>query len=175
MFINFKKRKNVYIWVFKSTIYNNFYSTYVHGRMGLILFGGGAQYSLPEQANWTLIFLPKIVGERGGVTKKFQFPDILNTFVRTYENFAGHIRKFSLKSRNFREDRKFFQDISKFFRNFYVLPEFRIDFCPTVKIWGGAGTCPLCPYAYAYVLYEHTKTACVIIWQFTTCNAVQNG
>ena len=27
---------------------------------------GGAQYSLPEQANLTLIFFPKIVGERGG-------------------------------------------------------------------------------------------------------------
>jgi hypothetical protein len=43
----------------------------LHGRMGVILFGGGAQYSLPEQANLTLIFFPW--GEE--VTKKF-FPDI---------------------------------------------------------------------------------------------------
>jgi hypothetical protein len=31
---------------------------------------------------------------------------------------------------------KFFQDISNFFRNFKVLPEFCIAFCPTVKILG---------------------------------------
>jgi hypothetical protein len=78
--------------------------------MGVILFGG-AQYSLPEQANLTLIFFPKIVGGGGKVTKKF-FPDKKNS-------------------------RKFFYDIYKLFRNLYVLPEFRSDFCPTVKIWGG--------------------------------------
>ena len=39
---------------------------------------GGAQYSLPEQANLTLIFFPKIVGERGGGGGGHQknFPDI---------------------------------------------------------------------------------------------------
>jgi hypothetical protein len=41
-----------------------------------------------------------------------------------------------------RKDTKNFSGhtVSKFFRNFYVLPEFRIDFCPAVKILGG--TCP---------------------------------
>ena len=106
------------------------------------LGGGGAQYSLPEQANLTLIFFPKIVGEEEGRSpKKFS--------VHTPKKFPGHTYKHSTKfSRHtkkiqviFAKKQKCFYDISKFFRNLQVLPEFRSDFCPTVKIWGG-GTCP---------------------------------
>ena len=110
--------------------------------MGDILFGG-AQYSLREQANLTLIFFPKIVGERGGGHQKL-FSG------HTPKKFSGHTYKHSTKfsrhskknSRNiFSQRQNFFYDKSKFFRNLYVLPEFCSDFCPTVKIWGG-GTCP---------------------------------
>ena len=67
--------------------------------MGVILFGG-AQYSLPEQANLTLIFSPKIVGEGGGeVTKKFfpdipqkNFPDIPTNIL---QNFPDIAKKFT--------------------------------------------------------------------------------
>ena len=55
-----------------------------HGRIGVILFGGGAQYSLPEQANLTLIFCPKIVGERGGRSPKKIFRTYYKTFFRTH-------------------------------------------------------------------------------------------
>ena len=55
------------------------------------MFGGGAQYSLPEQPNCTLIFLPKIVGERGGggggVHQK-KFPEHTKKFYTNYENFC---------------------------------------------------------------------------------------
>ena len=113
--------------------------------MGVILFGG-AQYSLPEQANLTLIFFPKIVG--GGHQKMFSG--------HTPKKFSGHTYKHSTKfsrhskknSRNFRKDKTLFYDISKFFRNLYVLPEFRSDFCPTVKIWGGARAPPCPPPAH---------------------------
>ena len=55
-----------------------------HGRMGVILFGG-AQYSLPEQANLTLIFFfPKIVGERGGGSPKNVFRTYPKKIFRTY-------------------------------------------------------------------------------------------
>ena len=75
-----------------------------HGRTGLILFGGGAKYSLPEQANCTLIFLPKIVGERGGGSPKIVF--------RTYhKKFSGHTKYFS------RYIRKFCRTFQKIFPN----------------------------------------------------------
>jgi hypothetical protein len=72
----------------------------VHGRMGVILFGGGgAQYSLPEQANLTLIFLPKIVGEGGGCHQKIfsgltpkTFPDIPTNIL---QNFPDIAKKFT--------------------------------------------------------------------------------
>ena len=106
--------------------------------MGVILFGG-AQYSLPEQANLTLIFYPKIVGERGGSPKIF-FPTYPQNFFRTYihtnilQNFPDIAKKIHVI---FAKIQKYFYDISKIFRNLYVLPEFRSDFCPTVKILGG--------------------------------------
>jgi hypothetical protein len=66
--------------------------------MGVILLGG-AQYSLPEQANLTLIFFPKIVGERGGVTKNYfpdipqkNFPDIPTNIL---QNFPDIAKKFT--------------------------------------------------------------------------------
>jgi hypothetical protein len=66
--------------------------SYMHERTGLVLFGGGgAQYSLPEQANLTLIYT--LICRGGGVTKKC-FPDIPKTCQQTYENFAGHIKNF---------------------------------------------------------------------------------
>jgi hypothetical protein len=84
--------------------------------MGFILFGG-AQYSLPEQANLTLIFFPKIVGEGGGgeVTQK-------NFSGHNPKKFSGHTYKHSTKfsrhskknSRNFRKDTKTFYDIKIF-------------------------------------------------------------
>ena len=106
-----------------------------HGRTGLILLAGGGGGGG---------ILPKFIGDGGGGRENFfpdtpkkNFPDIPKTFPQTYENF--HIKKFSLASRNFRKDTKFFHDISKFCRNFYVLPECRIDFWPTGKIGGGGG------------------------------------
>ena len=48
--------------------------------------GGGAQYSLPEQANLTLIFSTKIVGERGGGGEGHQ----KNFSGHTPKNFSGH-------------------------------------------------------------------------------------
>ena len=66
---------------------------------------------------------------------------------------------------------KNFPSISKFSRNFYVLPEFCIDFCPTVKIWG-EGTCP--PRQpprppptpmISHIFFEYSP--CVIIVVFT--------
>jgi hypothetical protein len=50
----------------------------VHGCMGLILFGGGGRHS---------IVCPNRQTEHYGTDKP-------NTFLQTYENFAGHIRKF---------------------------------------------------------------------------------
>ena len=87
----------------------------LHGRIGIILFGG-AHYSLPEQANLTLIFFPKIVGEGGEVTKII-FPDIPKKFSgHTYK----HSTKFSLhskkNSRNFRKDTKIFLRHIKIFQ-----------------------------------------------------------
>ena len=121
-----------------------------HGRMGVNLFGG-AQYSLPEQANLTLIFFPKIVGERGGgeVSPKFFSRHTPKKFSGTniQQNFPDIAKKFTYFSQKYKN----FFTTSKFSRNLYVLPEFRSDFCPTVKIWGG-GTCPPCPPGpYAYV------------------------
>jgi hypothetical protein len=51
--------------------------------MGVILFGG-AQYSLPEQANLTLIYFPKIVGEEEGRSPKTFFRTYPKKFSRTY-------------------------------------------------------------------------------------------
>jgi hypothetical protein len=68
--------------------------------MGVILFGG-AQYSLPEQANLTLIFFPKIVGEGGEVTKIF-FPDIPTNILQNFPDIAKNIHVI------FAEIQKFF-------------------------------------------------------------------
>jgi hypothetical protein len=110
--------------------------------MGVILFGG-AQYSLPEQANLTLIFFGG--GGGGEVTKKNfpdipqkNFPDIPTNILQNFPDIAKKIHVI------FAKIQKLFYDISKFFRYLYVLPEFRSDFCPTVQILGG-GTCPPCP------------------------------
>jgi hypothetical protein len=101
----------------------------VHGRMGVILFGGGgAQYSLPEQANLTLIFLPKIVGEGGGVSPK--------NFFRTYtKNFSGHTYKHSTKfSRHSKKIYVIFADTKIFLRHqnfseiFMFCPNFAVIF-----------------------------------------------
>ena len=105
----------------------------------------GAQYSLPEQPNLTLIFSPKIVGERGGGESHQKF-----FFGHTPKNFSGHTYKHSTKfsrhsKKNSRNFRKYFFTTSKFFRNLYVLPEFRSDFCPTVKILGGHVPPPMPP------------------------------
>jgi hypothetical protein len=85
--------------------------------MGVILFGGGAQYSLPEQANLTLIFFPKIVGERGGGDHQKKFSG------HTQKKFSRHTYKHSTKfSRHiakkihviFAKIQKFFYDIKIF-------------------------------------------------------------
>ena len=73
----------------------------LHGRMGVILFGG-AQYSLPEQANLTLIFFsPKLLAGGGGHQKFFSG--------HTQKKFSGHIYKHSTK---------FFLHSKKNLRNF---------------------------------------------------------
>jgi hypothetical protein len=92
-------------------------------------------------------------GGRGGgeVTKIFFpdipkkiFPDLPNTnILPDYQNIFHNITEFSQRY-------KIFFRTSKFFRNFYVLPEFRIDFCPTVKILGGHVPPPCAPSPYAY-------------------------
>ena len=61
---------------------------------------------------------------------------------------------------------KIFQDISKFFRNVYVLPELRIDFCPTVKILGGH-VLPPCPLAHTPMLY--TGKPSLLLLQYNYC------
>ena len=56
----------------------------LHGRMGVILFGG-AQYSLPEQANLTLIFFsPKLLASGGGGSPKNFFRTYSKKIFRTY-------------------------------------------------------------------------------------------
>ena len=106
---------------------------------GRHLVWGGAQYSLPEQANLTLIFFPKIVGEvtKIEVTKKIfpdipqkVFPDIPTNILQNFLDIQKKIYVIFAKIQNF-------FTTSKFFRNPYVFPEFRSDICPTVKIWGG--------------------------------------
>jgi hypothetical protein len=81
---------------------------------------GGAQYSLPEQANLTLIFFPKIVGEQGGSPKKFSG--------HTYK----HSTKFSLHNkkhlRNFRKDTKIFLRHQNFSEIFMLCPNFAVIF-----------------------------------------------
>jgi hypothetical protein len=72
---------------------------------------------------------------RGGGGGGWRSPKL---FFRTYKKkFSSDITKYSVTSRNFHKIQTFFHSISKFSKFFYVLPEFRIDFCPTVKIWGG--------------------------------------
>jgi hypothetical protein len=89
-------------------------------------FWGGAQYSLPEQANLTLIFFFT------KVTKKF-FPDIPK---KIFTDICTDILQiFAIKDTNI-----FFT--AQFFRNLYVLPEFRSDFCPKNFLPPG-------PYAHA--------------------------
>jgi hypothetical protein len=64
------------------------------------------------------------VGGGGGHQKDFSghtkniFPDIPNTFLQTFENFAGHIKTFSLTSRNFCKDTKMFSGHIKIFPKF---------------------------------------------------------
>ena len=75
-------------------------------------------------------------GGEGGHQKYFSghikySSTIIRKFCRTYQNIFPNIASFSQRYNNF------FQNISKFFRNVYVLPECRIDFCPTVNILGG--------------------------------------
>ena len=84
--------------------------------MGLILFWG-AQYSLPEQANLTVILLPKIVGERGrGGHQKFFFG-------HTQKNFSGHIYNHSknipdIPRKNSGHTKYFSTNIRKFCRTY---------------------------------------------------------
>ena len=92
---------------------------------------GGAQYSLPEQANLTLIFFPKIVGEGGEVTKIF-FPDIPTNILQNFPDIAKKIHGIFAEIQNFFYDIKFFQKSLCFARN---LPWF----LPDRKNLGGGG------------------------------------
>jgi hypothetical protein len=111
--------------------------------MGVILFGGGggAQYSLPEQANLTLIFFPKIVGGGGGEVTKNVFPYIPQKMfpdIHTYKHstkFSQHSKK---NSHNFRKDTKILLRHIKIFQKSLCFAEFRSDFYPTVNILEGA-------------------------------------
>jgi hypothetical protein len=106
--------------------------------MGVILFGG-AQYSLPEQANLTLIFFPKIVGERGGSHQK-------NFSGHTPKNFSGHTFRHSTKfsrhskknSRNFGKDTKIFLRHIKIFQKSLCFARISQRFLPHRKNLGGA-------------------------------------
>jgi hypothetical protein len=52
------------------------------------------------------------------IPKKVKSKDISNTFLQAYENFAGHIKNFSLTSRNFRKDTIIFSEHIKIFPKF---------------------------------------------------------
>ena len=115
--------------------------------MGVILFGG-AQYSLHEQANLTLIFFPKIVGEGGGgeVTKYFFpdipqniFPDIPTNILQNSPDIAKKIHII------FAEIQKFFYDIKISQKSLCFA---RISQCPTVNILGGHVPPPHAPPAH---------------------------
>jgi hypothetical protein len=63
--------------------------------MGVILFGG-AQYSLPEQANLTLIFSPKIVDDLPTIILQ-NFPDLakkIHVIFADTKIFVRHIKIF---------------------------------------------------------------------------------
>jgi hypothetical protein len=107
---------------------------------------GGAQYSLPEQANLTLIFFPKIVGEGGGGHQKF-FSG------HTPKHFSGHTYKHSTKfsrhskknSHNFRKDTKIFLRHQNFSEIFMFCPNFAV---PDRKHFGGTRAPPHAPPAH---------------------------
>jgi hypothetical protein len=125
----------------------------IHGVWASSCLGGTVYFA--RTGKLSINIFPQNFWRAGGEVTKKIFPDILQ------KNFSGHTyNKHSTKfsrhskknSRNFRRYKIFFTT-SKFFRNLYVLPEFRSDFFPTVKIWGGARAppCPTGPYAYAYI------------------------
>jgi hypothetical protein len=84
--------------------------------MGVILFGG-AQYSLPEQANLTIFFPPKLLASGGGeVTKKF-FPDISTNILQNFSDIAKKIYViFAIKDTKIFYDIKILQKSSCFAR-----------------------------------------------------------
>ena len=90
----------------------------IHGIMNFmgVIFWGGAQYSLPEQANLTLIFFsPKLLG--GGHQKCFSGhtqKNFYRTYLQTFYNIFSNIEKkffviFAIKDTNI-----FFYDITIF-------------------------------------------------------------
>ena len=88
----------------------------------------------------------------GGRSPKFFFRTYQKKIFRTYQirKFCRTYQKIFHNITEFSQRYKIFFRTSKFFRNFYVLPEFRIDFCPTVKILGGHVPPPCAPSPYAY-------------------------
>jgi hypothetical protein len=93
----------------------------------------------------------------GGGSPKI-FRDIPKKCFRTYQKLASKIRKFCrtykkcpLTSRNSRKHTKIFS-LHHIFSEIFILPECRIDFCPTAEIWGARATPPPPPGPYAYAL-----------------------
>jgi hypothetical protein len=99
-------------------------------------------FSLPVRV--TKIFFPDI--------PKKNFPDLQNTFLQTYENFAGHNRKFFITHVIFAKIQNFFQYI-KILPKFLCFARISHRFLPDRKNLGGGGTVPpVPPGPYAYVL-----------------------
>jgi hypothetical protein len=94
---------------------------------------------IPSNHRWNMIFSVLIQGvsQKKKVLSVKAGGGYQKNFPGHQKEFSGHIRKYSIISHNFRKIQKFFHTISKFSRFFYVLPEFHIDCCPTVKISGG--------------------------------------
>jgi hypothetical protein len=117
---------------------------------------GGAQYSLPEQANLTLIFFPKIVGEGGGGHQKFFSGHTQKKiFWHTYKHSTKFFRHSKKNSRNFRKDTKIFLRHQNFSEIFMFCPNFAV---PDRKHFGGTRAPPHVPRPirlWIWVLHSH--------------------
>jgi hypothetical protein len=97
---------------------------------------GGHSMVCPNRQTKHSYFSPKLLARGGGGVGGGH-----QKFFRTYQkNFPDISQNFPYHHVIFAKVQGIFQDVSKFSRNFWVLAEFCIAFCPTVKIFGG--TCP---------------------------------
>jgi hypothetical protein len=130
---------HLYIYWFKTTFVSTCWSTWAYGRHLV----WGAQYSLPEQANLTLIFF-----RGGGEVTKIFFPDIPQKIFRTYihtnilQNFPDIANK---NSRNFRKDTNIFLRQIKIFQKSLCFARISQWFLPDRNNFGGARAPPHAP------------------------------